>query len=133
MVRNLLLSVGLLLGGVAMVGLPDAGPRSWAAQKQGKKAAGKAKSRAKKPKLDVVYEPTPHDIVKRMLELAKVKKGELVYDLGCGDGRIVIAAAKQFGARAVGYDLDPRRVKESRANVRKNKVDKLVTIERKDI
>jgi SAM-dependent methyltransferase len=132
MVRKLLLSVALLFGGAAMMGLGDPGLLPAAAQKEGKKAA-KAKGKAKKPKLDVVYEPTPHDIVKRMLELAKVKKGELVYDLGCGDGRIVVAAAKQFGARGFGYDLDPKRIKESRANVKKNKVGKLVTIEQKDI
>ena len=68
-----------------------------------------------------------------MLELAGVQKGSKVYDLGCGDGRIVITAAKKYGARGVGVDIDPVRVKESRANVAKAKVEKLVTIRQADI
>lgn len=83
--------------------------------------------------VDVVYVPTPQDIVNKMLELADVKKDDLVYDLVCGDGRIVITAAKRYGCRAVGFDLDPRRVEESLQNVRKNNVGDLVTIEQKDI
>jgi LEA14-like dessication related protein len=83
--------------------------------------------------VDVIYVATPQDVVDRMLELAEVKKDDLVYDLGCGDGRIVITAAKRYGCRAVGFDLDPRRVEESLQNVRKNNVDDLVTIEQKDI
>ena len=68
-----------------------------------------------------------------MLELAEVKKDDLVYDLGCGDGRIVITAAKRYGCKAVGYDIDPQRVKESLENVEKNEVGHLVRIEEKDI
>ena len=83
--------------------------------------------------VDVIYIATPQDVVDKMLELAQVKKDDLVYDLGCGDGRIVVTAAKRFGCRAVGYDLDPRRVKESLENVQKNKVGHLVKIEQKDI
>jgi len=82
---------------------------------------------------DVVYVPTPHDVVAKMLELAKIKKGDLVYDLGCGDGRIVVAAAKKYGVKAVGFDIDPVRIKEAKENVEKNKVGKLVTIEHEDI
>ncbi|MHB1035463.1 MAG: methyltransferase domain-containing protein [Pirellulales bacterium] len=81
---------------------------------------------------DVVYVPTPHDVVNKMLELAKVKKGDVVYDLGCGDGRIVVAAAKK-GAKATGFDIDPKRVAEAKANVRKNKVEKSAQIFEKDI
>ena len=61
------------------------------------------------------YVPTPEDVVERMLDLAEVKKGDVVYDLGCGDGRIPIAAARR-GARAVGIDIDPQRIAESNAN-----------------
>jgi SAM-dependent methyltransferase len=68
-----------------------------------------------------------------MLEMAEVKKNDLVYDLGCGDGRIVVTAAKKFGCRAVGYDISPKRVKESLENVRKNNVGDLVRIEQQDI
>ncbi len=82
---------------------------------------------------DVQFVPTPQDMVDKMLELAKVKKNDLVYDLGCGDGRIVVTAAKRYGCKAVGYDIDPQRVKESLENVEKNKVGHLVRIEQKDI
>ncbi|MEW6157792.1 MAG: PQQ-binding-like beta-propeller repeat protein [Verrucomicrobiota bacterium] len=63
---------------------------------------------------DAIYVPTPDDIVEKMLQLAKVKKEEVVYDLGSGDGRIVLAAARQYGCKAVGYEIDPRLVKEAR-------------------
>lgn len=68
--------------------------------------------------LDVPYVPTPPAIVNGMLTLASVTSRDVVFDLGCGDGRIVIAAAKQFGARGVGVDLDPARIAEARANAR---------------
>ena len=83
--------------------------------------------------LDVIYVPTPLDIVDKMLETAEVKKSDLVYDLGCGDGRIVVAAARKYGCRAIGYDIDPERVKEALQNVQQNQVGHLVTIEQKDI
>ena len=82
---------------------------------------------------DVVYVPTPHDVVDKMLELAKVTKTDVVYDLGCGDGRIVVSAAKKHGCRGVGFDINPVRVKESQDNVDKNKVQELVTIKEADI
>jgi SAM-dependent methyltransferase len=82
---------------------------------------------------DVIYVPTPNDVVDRMLELANVQKDDLLYDLGCGDGRIVVTAAKRFGCKAVGYDIDPKRIRESLENVAKNNVGHLVTIEQKDI
>ncbi len=83
--------------------------------------------------LDVIFIPTPQDVVEKMLELVEVKQDDLLYDLGCGDGRIVVTAAKRYGCRAVGYDLDPDRVKESIENVEKNEVGHLVGIEQKDI
>ena len=98
-----------------------------ATPQEAKKAARKA---AHSP--DVVYVPTPHDVVDKMMEVAGVKKGELVYDLGCGDGRIVVAAAKK-GAKAVGYDISPERFEEAKANVKKNKVEDLAKIYEKDI
>jgi SAM-dependent methyltransferase len=72
-----------------------------------------------KIKLDVPYEPSSEEVVRVMLEIAHVGKDDLVYDLGCGDGRIVIAAAQKTGARGVGVDLDPERIKESLENARK--------------
>jgi precorrin-6B methylase 2 len=72
------------------------------------------------------YVPTPPDVVERMLALARVTRDDVVYDLGCGDGRIPIAAASTHGARAVGIDIDPRRIEESRANAKAAKVEHLV-------
>jgi tRNA G37 N-methylase Trm5 len=69
-------------------------------------------------KLDVPYEPSPPHIVDRMLKLAKVGENDVLYDLGSGDGRIVIAAAKKYRARGVGIDLDPQRVEEAIANAK---------------
>jgi len=82
---------------------------------------------------DVIYVPTPQAVVEKMLEMAEVKKGDVVYDLGCGDGRIVVTAAKKYGVRAYGFDIDPERVKESLANVKANNVEHLVTIRQADI
>ena len=76
---------------------------------------------------DVIFVPTPQEVVDKMLELAEVKKDDVVYDLGCGDGRIVVTAAKKYGCKAVGFDIDPQRIKESNENVKKNDVGKLVT------
>ena len=70
-------------------------------------------------KPDVIYVPTPETVVDRMLELAKPKKGEVLYDLGCGDGRIVVTAAKKYGVKGTGVDIDPERIKESNENARK--------------
>jgi hypothetical protein len=92
-----------------------------------------AKIALKTGKPDVLYVPTPQEVVDKMLQVAKVTKDDLLYDLGCGDGRFVVTAAKRYGCRAVGYDISPRRVRESRQNVRKNDVGHLVRIEQKDI
>lgn len=67
---------------------------------------------------DVRYEPTPQSVVPRILDLAAVRAGDVVYDLGSGDGRIVIAAARDRGAQGVGIDIDPKRIAEARANAR---------------
>jgi predicted RNA methylase len=65
---------------------------------------------------DVIYVPTPEGVVDKMLELAKVGKGDVLYDLGSGDGRIPVTAAKRFGIRAVGIDIDPQRIQEANEN-----------------
>jgi ribosomal protein L11 methylase PrmA len=82
---------------------------------------------------DVIYVPTPHDVVEDMLRLANVGKGDVLYDLGSGDGRIAIAAAKKYGIRAVGIDIDPERIKEATANAKKAGVEKLVTFRQEDL
>jgi SAM-dependent methyltransferase len=78
------------------------------------------------------YVPTPQDVVERMLALANVTKDDVVYDLGCGDGRIVITAAKRYGARGVGVDIDPARIEESIANARAAGVERLVEFRLQD-
>jgi tRNA G37 N-methylase Trm5 len=82
---------------------------------------------------DVIYVPTEPEVVDKMLELADIHKGEVLYDLGCGDGRIPVAAAKKYGIRAFGWDINPVRVKESLENVERNNVKQLVTIQQGDI
>lgn len=82
---------------------------------------------------DVVWVPTPQEVVNKMLEMAQVKKGDVLYDLGCGDGRIVVTAAKQYGVKAFGFDIDPERIRDSRENVRNNNVEELATITQADI
>ena len=72
------------------------------------------------------FVPTPQDVVDRMLTLAGVTEDDVVYDLGCGDGRIVITAAERFGARGVGVDIDPQRIAESNANAERAGVQHLV-------
>jgi len=78
------------------------------------------------------FDPTSQELVYRMLTLAGIKKGDVVYDLGAGDGRMVIAAAKKYGVKAVGYEIDPGLVKLARENVRKQGVEKLVEIRQQD-
>jgi SAM-dependent methyltransferase len=73
---------------------------------------------AQRPTLDVPYVPTRPEVVDAMLKLANVKKGDVVYDLGCGDGRIVVAAAKKYGATGIGYDIDPERIAEANDNAK---------------
>ena len=83
-------------------------------------AAGLTASGCSTPgiKLDAPYVSTPHPVVDAMLRIAEVGPNDVVYDLGCGDGRIVISAASSFGARGVGIDLDPRRIDEANAAAR---------------
>ena len=78
------------------------------------------------------FVPTPADVVDRMLELAEVRPSDVVYDLGCGDGRIVIAAAQRHGARGVGIDIDPQRIDEARRNAKAAGVEHLVTFRVED-
>ena len=82
---------------------------------------------------DVRYVPSPHKVVRAMLRLAKVRPGEVVYDLGSGDGRIPIAAARDFGARGVGIDIDPVRIAEAEANADKAGVADRVVFRNEDL
>jgi precorrin-6B methylase 2 len=92
-----------------------------------------AQTKPPKHQVDVPYVPTTEEAVKAMLKLADVKKTDVVYDLGCGDGRIVVAAAKEYGAHGVGIDINPERIQEAEANAKKAGVEKLVRFEEKDL
>jgi uncharacterized protein (TIGR03000 family) len=82
---------------------------------------------------DVVYVPTPDKVVEKMLDMAKVTKDDVLFDLGCGDGRIVITAAKKYGIKGVGIDINPDRINESRENAKKAGVENLVEFRLGDI
>lgn len=88
---------------------------------------------AQDPDLEVPYVPTPENVVEQMLKLANVKKTDVLYDLGSGDGRIVVTAAQKFGAHGVGYDLNPERIKEANENAQKAGVTDRVTFRQEDL
>jgi len=94
---------------------------------------GPAIAGAKRPKIDVPFLPTRHKAVELMLKMAKVTKDDTVYDLGCGDGRIVVMAVKKFGARGLGIDINPQRIKESKENAKKAGVTDRVQFKLGDI
>jgi 23S rRNA G2445 N2-methylase RlmL len=94
------------------------------AQAQPKKAAGTP---------DVIFVPTPQEVVEEMLRMANVRKGDVLYDLGSGDGRIPITAAKQYGIRAIGIDIDPERIREANDNAKKAGVTNLVRFKQEDL
>ncbi len=111
------------IAAIVGVTLPGVGLRSASAQAQ----TAPRTSQSLAP-----YVPTEQDVVERMLELAGVTSKDIVYDLGCGDGRIPITVARKYGARGVGVDIDPRRIAESRANARKAGVEQLVEFRLQD-
>jgi ribosomal protein L11 methylase PrmA len=88
---------------------------------------------AQGPQPDVIYVPTPHEVVDDMLRLANVHKGDVLYDLGSGDGRIAIAAAKKYGIKAVGIDIDPQRIREATENAKRAGVTDLVEFRQEDL
>ena len=96
-------------------------------------AAGPAAPQGGQPTPNLApYMATPQEVVDRMLQMAEVTKGDVVYDLGSGDGRLVITAAKRYGARGVGIDIDPALLTQSRANARKEGVENLVEFRQQD-
>ncbi len=85
------------------------------------------------PKLDVIYVPTPQEVVDRMLEMAEVKATDFVIDLGCGDGRMVVTAARKYGASGYGVDINPVRIQESNENAKKSGVTDKATFKVADL
>ena len=100
----------------ALVCTPAAGQQSTPAAGQQSTPAGQQTAPLRQP--DVIYVPTPQEVVDAMLEMAKVTKTDVIYDLGSGDGRIPITAAKKYGARGIGIDIDPQRIKEANENLK---------------
>ena len=92
--------------------------------------ASQATGQEKKP--DVIFVPTPQAVVDKMLELAEVGPDDVHYDLGCGNGIIVVSAAK-MGATSTGFDVDPQRIRETTENIKKNGVGDKAKVEQKDI
>jgi ribosomal protein L11 methylase PrmA len=126
-IRSLALTI-LMFVASAVPFAADAGrpPRAPAA---GQATAQEAPTR----RPDVIYVPTPQEVVEAMLQVANVTKNDIVYDLGCGDGRIPVTAAKKYGARGIGIDIDPQRIKEANENVQKSGVADKVTIMNADL
>ena len=112
-----------------------AGPQTDAATVRNPAASPVVEAQAQAPTRtpDVIYVPTPPEVVEAMLKVANVKSGDVVYDLGCGDGRIVVTAAQKYGARGVGIDIDPQRIKEANENVQKAGVGDKVKIMQADL
>jgi outer membrane protein assembly factor BamB len=108
---------------------PLAVPRTIVLTAPGSAPAGEARERT----LRSVFVPTPQDVVEKMLQFAEIKETDIVYDLGSGDGRIVITAARKYGSRAVGYEIDAQLVETSRANAEAAGVQALVSFEEKDL
>src|SRR3982751_6777777 len=100
-----------------------------------KKRSGR-QARHRPPKLrepDVIFVPTPPETVDEMLRQAHLKKGDVLFDLGSGDGRIPIAAAKQYGVRAVGIDIDPKLIEEAKETAKREGVENLVSFRNEDM
>jgi ubiquinone/menaquinone biosynthesis C-methylase UbiE len=96
-------------------------------------AAAAASAGAQSQQPDVIFVPTPQEVVDAMLKLANVHQGDVLYDLGSGDGRIPVTAAKRYGIRAYGIDIDPQRIQEANENAKKNGVTHLVQFRREDL
>jgi len=94
---------------------------------------GPAYEAAQQKQLDVPYVPTKYPVVDEMLRIAKIDKADIVYDLGCGDGRLVIGAAQKYGARGVGFDIDPERIQECKENAAKAGVTNRVQFIEQDL
>jgi SAM-dependent methyltransferase len=117
--------VGVVLAGSMMAAAGQTAP--------GQTPPGQAGSRpSQAPPNLAPFMATPQEVVDRMLQLAAVTKNDVVYDLGSGDGRLIITAAKRYGARGVGFDIEPALIAQSRANAKKEGVEALVEFRQQD-
>jgi methyltransferase family protein len=134
--RLILLLVVLVLSSLDFSASPGIfgyapGAESPAARTSSSRQRSSRKRRLRKP--DVIYYPTPPETVLEMLRMAKIRKGDVLYDLGSGDGRIPIAAAQQYGIRAVGIEIDPKLVTEAEEKARQAEVSGLVRFRNEDM
>ena len=125
------LSCILLLASQSTVGSQK--NQSSGSQKSAKLSQTPARKKKRLRKPDVIYYPTPPETVAEMLRMAGIKKGDVLYDLGSGDGRIPIAAALQFGIRAVGIEIDPKLITEAQEEARQAGVSELVQFRNEDM
>jgi SAM-dependent methyltransferase len=134
---KIVLPVCLLLGGAPQVCAAAksgaAGAASASAQTRSRSTAQRRKRRRRLRRPDVIFVPTPPETVDEMLRQAGLKKGDVLYDLGSGDGRIPLAAAKQYGVRAVGIDIDEKLVTEANETAKREGLDGLVSFRHADM
>jgi tRNA G37 N-methylase Trm5 len=121
----------LMLTGCTQQVTPEANARPTSSTVQVQQTTPATQTQERTP--DVVYVPTPQNVVDKMLEVTKVSKNDVIYDLGSGDGRIPITAAKKFGTRGVGIDIDPERIKEANDNAKKAGVTDKVKFLQQDL
>jgi 2-polyprenyl-3-methyl-5-hydroxy-6-metoxy-1,4-benzoquinol methylase len=129
------ISVFWLTVAVSLATSSWAGPQTRSASEESRSSANQQKTAtpAQVRTPDVIYVPTPPEVVDKMLRMAGVKEGDVLYDLGSGDGRIVITAAKQHKVRGVGIDIDPQRIREAEENARAAGVTDLVRFSNEDL
>ncbi|NHC34678.1 SAM-dependent methyltransferase [Scytonema millei] len=125
-----LLAIGVSISSLVFVGCSQQRRFGTEPQTESKSNPG---IRVLQRQLDVPYVPTPQPVVERMLEIAKVNRHDVVYDLGSGDGRLVITAARKYGARGVGIDINPRRIQEANTNAKEAGVTDLVEFRQQDL
>lgn len=125
-----LLMIGLLVAGGLLVGCSEEGEDDEITMSE---IEVEASAEDGVPEIDVPYVPTPQHVVDRMLELAEITEDDVVYDLGSGDGRIVITAAEEYGARGVGIEIDSQRVESARENAAEAGVEDLVEFRQGDL
>jgi SAM-dependent methyltransferase len=126
LLRSLACAAALALAATALAQSGTAAPRA-------SNAAGAAKTAEPLRMPDVIYLPTPQEVVDAMLRMAEVKKDDVLFDLGSGDGRIVVTAAQRYGTRGTGIDIDPERVEEANGNAKLAGVAKLAKFKNQDL
>lgn len=127
-------SLKVLIAGLSVIGLMATGcTQNRTLQAEAQATPTQTASAAPEVQKDVPYVPTPPEVVDEMLKVANVGANDVIYDLGSGDGRIVITAAQRFGTRGVGVDIDPERVAEAKANAQKAGVSDRVEFRQQDL